>query len=191
MTIGAVDSRKHLCLAPVLPGQSAYLDGKSIMRSKVANKTTASVRCHMSFIKQVTSLVSCQHAFGAEYPANFLDARINDIVDDLISSDFLSSDSRSTNALHIPVTSFVLNQSKVFPLLNEIHKKGRGTRSMGATNMGIRHFIVETWFRWSWCFKPQIFWSIAYPSHLCFILCLFIGGQISFCRACDRLHICM
>lgn len=100
----------------------------------VANTTTAIGRPGTSFIDLVISMVSYAHESGAYYHVSLLDARINDIVNDIISSDFLSLDSQSTYACVIRVKSLVLKQSTAIPFLKEISKAGGGTRNFGVTD---------------------------------------------------------
>lgn len=88
-----------------------------------------------SFINLLTSRVIYAHGFRDENHASFLNAQINDNVDDMISPDLLSSDSRSTDAHHIGRITVVSRQSTDFLLVKELRKKGAGTRVQGVTHM--------------------------------------------------------
>lgn len=61
--------------------------------------------------------------FGAHYHVSLLVPRIINIVGDMISSDFLSSDRWVKYARYIRVTKIVLEQSPVFSLLRELSKE--------------------------------------------------------------------
>lgn len=61
----------------------------------VANTTTAFVRGDRSVIDLLTSMLSYMQALIAKYHVSFLDARIIDIVDYMISSDVWSLQSQS------------------------------------------------------------------------------------------------
>lgn len=130
----AVDSRRHLWLASVPPRRLQHHDHGFIKRGKVANKRTVMVRCNTSLINLLTSLISYRHAFRAEYHVSFLDGWINDTLNGLIFSDFLSLDSRSTYDRYICVPRVVSKQSTLFPLLAVIFKEDAETRNLRATH---------------------------------------------------------
>lgn len=88
-------------------GRCHIMTAEGLKVDKVAKTTSAIVWPDMSFIDLLTSMVSYAHAFRSEYQVRFLDARMNDIVEDMISSDFLSPDSRSTFVLNICVERLV------------------------------------------------------------------------------------
>lgn len=108
---------------------------EGIKLSKFAN-TTATERRDTSFIDVVTSMISNANAFEAtEYRVSFLDAGVNEFVDDMMSSDFFSSDSRSTYARQIHVTRLVFKQITVLLVLEDLSEEGAGTQNLGVTHV--------------------------------------------------------
>lgn len=80
-------------------------------------------------------MVCYAHTFGAECHVSLSDTRMSDILDDMISSDLLSSDSRYMHVLYIGVTNLVLKQSKVFAIYQELREEGARTRNPGVTHV--------------------------------------------------------
>lgn len=80
-------------------------------------------------------MVSYAHALRAQYHSSFWNALINDIVDDMISSDFLKSAIRSMYVSYIRVTMLVLKHSIVHSLPKELKKEGAGTKRLGIASI--------------------------------------------------------
>lgn len=71
---------------------------------------------------------SYSRSMGAKGGVIFLNDRINNIVDDMIFSSFLSSDCWSTYFRFIRVMRIVLEQRTVFRVLNKLSKENAGTK---------------------------------------------------------------
>lgn len=97
---------------------------------KAANMMTENLQCGTSLIDLLRSTASYAQAFGAEYHVSFLDSRINDIVDDKISFEFLSLDSQSIQSRYISVTRFLFKRIKVLSGFKELGKESAGTPSV-------------------------------------------------------------
>lgn len=94
------------------------ITAKAVMLSMVANTMTVVVGRDKSFLDLLAS--NYAHAFGFENHVSLLNARINDTVNDMISSNFSSSDSQSTYLRYICVTRLLLKQRPVLPILKEV-----------------------------------------------------------------------
>lgn len=73
-------------------------------------------------------------AFEEEHGLSFLAARMLDIVKDMASSDFLSSNSLQTGQRCILVTKFLFQRSNILNISENIYGEERGSRTPGTSN---------------------------------------------------------
>lgn len=90
----------------------------------------------MSFIDLLTSKVSYNHAIGNKYHVSSLDAQMESIVNEMISSNLLSSDSLCTYALYICEKRLLLKQSLVLHHFKELSKE-----RAEIINLGVPHVV--------------------------------------------------
>lgn len=110
-----MDSTLHSCMVPVLPLRLRYPTAEGINLRKVANKTSAIVRHDTSFIDQIEAMAIYVHAFETKYGVSFRDIRVNCVIDDRISPDFSSSDSRSVYVRYVHASKLLLKHYTDLP----------------------------------------------------------------------------
>lgn len=85
----------------------------------------AIVRRGATFIDLLNIIMRFANAFENVYGVNFSDVRFDCIVDDTIKSNFLSSDSLSTDYRYIHVTRLDVRHDTLSSLLKDF-QRGRG-----------------------------------------------------------------
>lgn len=72
--------------------------GRTIEQSKVANISTAIIRRETSFTDTIQSRFNYVRVFEEKHPVSFVNARVVEIVEDKMSSNFLNANSKATYA---------------------------------------------------------------------------------------------
>lgn len=101
--------------------------------SRVANLTSTIVHQYASFIDLLISMMSYTHAFEKEYRVRFFDDRINCVVDDIVSSNFLLSDSCSSHVRYISLTRLALKYGNLLSVQKHLSVKGVISTTFGVT----------------------------------------------------------
>lgn len=133
------DNRPQWTRACLHEWQSYWSDSRlsttaeAIKLSKVASTAWGIGRCEPHFTDLLKITVSSINAFKTKYGVRFSDARTNCVIDDMISSDFLSSDSCSTYVCHDCVTTLVLKLDAVLRLIEKLSVRCGSTGNHGMT----------------------------------------------------------
>lgn len=86
-----------------------------------------------SFIDPLPNIIIFACVFEVKHHVSLSDAQINDVVDDMISFDFLTSYCNSTYVCCTIVTKLVFKQSAVPPQLGKLSQDGAGTGNLGVS----------------------------------------------------------
>lgn len=117
-----------------------YVDGKAIPQaqtielSKIPNICTASVRHEAMFTDTMQSPTSYARALKDKHGVRFVDALIWDVVETIISYNFLAANSRSTNVYFIRIGTIMVMNRGVLLLLGKLFTVTPAAKTAGITH---------------------------------------------------------
>lgn len=106
---------------------------EAINLARVKNLKSVVVRRHTLSINPLKSMKSYTHVFEMDYSVRFFDARFSCIVDDMISSQLLLSNSRPTYVRYIHVRRLALRHDTFLIHNKDLRVKGATSKSLGFT----------------------------------------------------------
>lgn len=104
-------------------GPSTSTETKASKLSSVLNKVVSIVRRVSSFVATVKSVINFSVGFEKEHSLSFLPPRMVYIVEDMVSSHFLSGNSTQTYQHSIKVTKLLLQSLNIFSFTESMDER--------------------------------------------------------------------
>lgn len=98
---------------------------------KIANIITENVQCEATFTDIMQSLLRFAKAFEKDWGLYLVNARILGIVEDVMSSSFLATNSRVTNKRYITNDKMMTENKGMLPLLGKLGKEAPAGKTTG------------------------------------------------------------
>lgn len=99
-----------------------------IKLSRIASLSTSIVRRVCTLAEMMASLVNFTLAFHKDYGADFIDAKIKDIVAELISASFLGGSSKGTYICYVRICKMLMREKGVLRLFQSLSENMRPSK---------------------------------------------------------------
>lgn len=103
---------------------------EALKQSNLLNTVTSIVRRDSSFVAVVKSIMNFSATFKNEQSRSFLTARIVDIVEDRVSSDFLTCNRPQIYQRQIRTAKFLLQRLNIYNIIEDIYEKETGSKTL-------------------------------------------------------------
>lgn len=108
---------------------------EALKLSSLANKVTSVVRSDSSSVAIVKFATDFTATFEKEHAVFFLDALIVHIVEDMVSYNFLTGNSRLTYQRSVQIAMCFLQRPNILHIIVDIYGKGTGCRTFGISHL--------------------------------------------------------
>lgn len=109
---------------------------KALKLSSLANRATSNICRDSSFVAIVRSIKNFSATFEREHGVSFPAARIVDIVEEMVSFNFLTGNGNQIYQRYILLANFVLQRPDMINNFEKIDEEEAGSRTLGISHLG-------------------------------------------------------